>query len=166
MSENSRISPPENSPPLKGGVPAGRGGSASQNKNEQKEELNNLPHLKTFRRELRNNLTPAEAKFWQVVRNKNFAGRKFRRQHSVGSYILDFYCPSERLAVELDGEAHFGDAAREYDYERRLFLEHYGIRILRFENKLVFQDLEWVLAVIKSNFGWNDNPEELKPPRR
>ncbi|MCD9187640.1 MAG: endonuclease domain-containing protein [Pyrinomonadaceae bacterium] len=92
--------------------------------------LNNLPHLKTFRTELRNNLTPAEAKFWKIVQNKNLEGRKFRRQHSVGSYILDFYCPSERLAVELDGDVHFNDNAREYDYERRLFLEHYGIKVL------------------------------------
>lgn len=147
--------PQKNSPPFKGGVPAGRGGSAPQNKHNQKEKINNLPHLKTFRKELRNNLTPAEARFWQVVQNKNFEGRKFRRQHSVGRYILDFNCPSEILAVELDGERHFGDAAREYDYERRLFLEHYGIRVLRFENKLVFQDLEWGLGIIKSNFGWN-----------
>lgn len=58
------------------------------------------------------------------------------------------------MAVELDGEVHFGDAAREYDYERRLFLEYYGIKVLRFENKRVFEDLEWVLGVIKINFGW------------
>ena len=122
--------------------------------NTKKEKLNNLPHLKLFRKQLRNNLTPAEAKFWKIVQNRNFEGRKFRRQHSVGNYILDFYCPSEKLAIELDGEVHFGDAAREYDYERRLFLEHYGIKVLRFENKRVFEDLEWVLDVIKSNFGW------------
>src|SRR5215204_1884010 len=76
---------------------------------------------------LRNNLTPAEARFWKAVQNKIFEGRKFRRQHSVGNYILDFYCPSEKLAIELDGKVHFGDAARQSDYERRLFLEYYGI---------------------------------------
>lgn len=134
---------------MEGGVSAGRGGF------ELKEKINNLPHLKTFRKSLRNNLTPAEAKFWKVVQNKNFEGRKFRRQHSVGNYILDFYCPSEKLAIELDGEVHFNETAREYDYERKLFLEHYGIKVLRFENKLVFEDLEWMLGVIKSNFGWS-----------
>lgn len=145
----------KSSPPSKGGVARQRrGGLNALETNELKEKINNLPHLKTFRKNLRNNLTPAEAKFWKVVQNKNFEGRKFRRQHSVGSYILDFYCPSEKLAIELDGEVHFGAAAREYDYERRLFLEHYGIKVLRFENKLVFEDLEWVLGVIKGNFGW------------
>ena len=131
----------------------GRGGN---------EQINNLPYLKTFRKDLRNNLTPAEARFWKVVQNKNFEGRKFRRQHSVGNYILDFYCPAEKLAIELDGQVHFNDTAREYDYERKLFLEHHGIKVLRFENKRVFEDLEWMLDVIKSNFGWN---QEVEPPR-
>ena len=111
---------------------------------------------------LRNNLTPAEARFWKAVQNKIFEGRKFRRQHSVGNYILDFYCPSEKLAIELDGEVHFGDAARQSDYERRLFLEYYGIKVLRFENKLVFDELEWVLGVIKSNFGWNERLDKAE----
>lgn len=117
--------------------------------------FNNLPRLKTFRTELRQNLTPAEASFWKIIQNKKFEGRKFRRQHSVGNYILDFYCPSEKLAIELDGEVHFNDNAREYDYERKLFLEFYGIKVLRFENKHVFENLQWMLDVIKTNFGWN-----------
>ena len=123
------------------------------NPSAEKIKINNLPRLETRRKNLRNNLTPAEARFWKAIQNKNLEGRKFRRQHSAGNYILDFYCPSEKLAVELDGEVHFGDAAREYDYERRLFLEHFGIKVLRFENRLVFEDLEWVLGVIKNKFG-------------
>lgn len=118
-------------------------------------EINNLPNLKTFRRHLRENLTPAEVRFWKIVQNKNLDGRKFRRQHSVGNYILDFYCPAEKLAIESDGQIHFNDNAREHDYERRLFLKHFVIKVLRFENKRVFEDLEWMLDVIKSNFGWN-----------
>lgn len=151
MSKNFQQPETKNSPPLKGGVSAGRGGSSSSNL----QQINNLPHLKTFRKTLRNNLTSAEAAFWKVVQNKKFEGKKFRRQHSVGNYILDFYCPSEKLAVELDGEVHFNDVAREYDFERKLFLEHYGIKVLRFENRLVFEGLERVLGIIKSNFGWN-----------
>lgn len=138
---------PKNSPPVLGGVSEGRGG---------KTQINNLPPLKSLRKKLRNNLTPAEAKFWKVIQNSNLEGRKFRRQHSIGKYILDFYCPSEKLAVELDGQVHFNDSARVYDFERRRFLEEYGIKILRFENKRVFEDLEWMLDVIKSNFGWKD----------
>jgi very-short-patch-repair endonuclease len=146
---------PKSSPPFEGGVSAGRGGFETSVTRESKERVNNLPYLKTFRKNLRNNLTPAEATFWKVIQNKQFEGRKFRRQHSVGNYILDFYCPSEKLAIELDGEVHFNETAREYDYERKLFLEHYGIKVLRFENKLVFEELGWVLGVVKSNFGWN-----------
>ena len=154
---------PKSSPPLKGGVAQSAGvvenvrTSAHLPTKEkiEKTKINNLSHLKTFRKELRSNLTPAEAKLWKVLQNKKLEGRKFRRQHSVGSYILDFYCPAEKLAVELDGSVHFTDAARDYDRQRRLFLEKCGIRVLRFENKLVFDELEWMLGVVKSNFGWN-----------
>jgi very-short-patch-repair endonuclease len=162
MSAKTENSRQENSPPFKGGVPKGRGGCKVSRTNSTKEKINNLPYLKTFRKELRNNLTPAEAKFWKAIQNKNLEGRKFRRQHSVGNYVLDFFCPSEKLAIELDGEVHFGNVAREYDYERRLFLENYGIKVLRFENKRVFEDLEWVLAVIKSNFGWSRKQSDLE----
>jgi very-short-patch-repair endonuclease len=161
MPNNPAKSQKNSAPPLEGGALAGRRGYKGGYK------INNLPHLKTFRKALRNNLTPAEAKFWKIVQNKNFEGRKFRRQHSVGNYILDFYCPSEKLAIELDGEVHFNEIAREYDYERKLFLEYYGIKVLRFENKLVFEDLEWMLAVIKNNFGWNKttpHPSDAAPP--
>ena len=117
-------------------------------------DIHNLPELKTFRSELRTALTPAEAAFWNLVKGSRFEGRKFRRQHGVGHYILDFYCPAERLAVELDGAVHFSDAAREYDRERKLFLEHFRVLVLRFENRLVFQDPDWVLANIRHRFGW------------
>ena len=127
------------------------------------EQVNNLPYLKTFRKKLRSNLTPAEATFWKIVQNSKLEGRKFRRQHSVDSYILDFYCPSEKLAIELDGEIHFNEAAQEYDYERKLFLRHYGIKVLRFENKLVFEELGWVLDKIRSNFGWSKKPPPTPP---
>jgi len=105
---------------------------------------------------LRNTLTPAEAKFWKIAQNSKLDGRKFRRQHSVGNYILDFYCPSEKLAVELDGEVHFSDFSREYDYERKLFLQYFGIKVIRFENKLIFDELDYVLHRIRENFGWRE----------
>jgi very-short-patch-repair endonuclease len=99
-------------------------------------------------------MTPAEARFWTMVKGSRVEGRKFRRQHGVGPFILDFYCPAERLAVELDGEVHFSDASREYDRERKLFLNHFGILVLSFENRLIFDDPEWVLANIRHRFGW------------
>jgi very-short-patch-repair endonuclease len=113
-------------------------------------------------------LTPVEATFWKVVQRSKLDGRKFRRQHSVGKYVLDFYCPAEKLAVELDGDVHFNEHAAIKDHERRLFLEFFGIKVIRFENKLVFDELEWVLNRIRSNFGWRirDNHPALpgSPP--
>jgi very-short-patch-repair endonuclease len=119
-----------------------------------KTDIHSLPELKTFRTQLRSNLTPAEASFWNLVKNSRLDGRKFRRQHSVGKYILDFYCPSERLGVELDGQVHFNDAAALYDHERKLFLLRFGIKVIRFENWLVFDEREFVAEKIRSCFGW------------
>lgn len=117
-------------------------------------KIHNLTNLKTFRKELRNNLTPAEASLWKLIKNKQVEGRKFRRQHSVGNYILDFYCPSEKLAIELDGQGHFEISQSEYDYERNMFLKTYGIKVLRFENRLVFENPDGILELIKMNFAW------------
>ena len=114
------------------------------------ERLNNLPALKHFRRKLRRHMTPAEAKLWTYLKGKQLEGRKFRRQHSVRQYILDFYCPASRLAIELDGEAHNSVIAAEYDHERTLFLEATGIRVIRFENKTVFDYPDWVLEQIRT----------------
>jgi very-short-patch-repair endonuclease len=115
-------------------------------------KLNNLPHLKTYRKKLRNNLTPAEAKFWTYVKNSQLEGRKFRRQHSIDNYIMDFYCPSEKLAVELDGQGHFDTIQAENDKEKDLFLQACGIKVLRFENRLIFEQPNRVLEEVKNNF--------------
>ncbi|MEI7767205.1 MAG: endonuclease domain-containing protein [Phycisphaerae bacterium] len=129
-------------------------------------QVHNLPGLRTFRRELRGHLTPAEAKLWTLLKQAQLEGRKFRRQHSVSGYILDFYCPSERLAIELDGAGHYTASAREYDRERDLFLAHFGIKVLRFENRLVFERTTAVLMEIKKHFGWGDanHPAPLGHP--
>ena len=111
----------------------------------------NKGELTEFRRELRHSLTPAEAKLWTYLQNKKL-GRKFRRQHSVGNYIVDFYCASERLATELDGDGHFTEEALIYDKVRTAFLEQYNIRVLRFENYKVFDSIEKVLDEIKQSF--------------
>ena len=76
---------------------------------------------------------------------------KFRRQHSIGRYVVDFYCPECRLAIELDGQVHFNSIKSEYDDVRTEFLKQLNIRVLRFENGQVFENLESVLNVIKTN---------------
>ncbi len=112
----------------------------------------NRSHLLFFRKKLRNSGTSAEAELWKHISNKKLEGRKFRRQHSVGNYILDFYCPSEKLAIELDGEDHYWQEGIEKDLKKELFLQGHSIRVLRFENKWVFQDLEYVLRTIAKAF--------------
>jgi len=125
---------------------------------QQSPHINNLPLLRTFRKELRNHLTPAEAKLWSFLKQSQLNGRKFRRQHSAGYYILDFYCPAEHLAIELDGAVHSTEEAQEYDRERDIFLNSCRIKVLRFENKMVFQQTEAVLMEIKKHFGWFAEP--------
>jgi very-short-patch-repair endonuclease len=106
--------------------------------------IHNRPLLKLRRKELRNNATPAERQLWSKLQHGNIGGYKFRRQHSVGPYILDFFCPSEMLAVELDGDSHFTDEAIEYDSERTAYLNSLNIRVIRFLNTDVYDNLDFV----------------------
>src|SRR5437899_13035594 len=80
------------------------------------------------------------------------SGQKFPRPEQLRPYILDFYCPRERLAVELDGAAHDHEAAQDRDAMRTRFLERAGIRLVRFENREVIENLEAVLVVIARQF--------------
>jgi len=115
-------------------------------------QLNNISFLKDTRIHLRRNMTEAELVLWEVLKDKKLSGRKFRRQHSIGYYIADFYCPSEKLIIELDGQHHFTPEGIEKDMERDNHLELMNIKVLRFENKEVFDDLTSVLKRIKEHF--------------
>ena len=83
--------------------------------------------LRERRKLLRNEGTPAEATLWNCLKNSQLEGRKFRRQHSVENYILDFYCVSEKLAVELDGQEHFTIHGSRHDDDRDRVLKKYEI---------------------------------------
>jgi very-short-patch-repair endonuclease len=107
--------------------------------------IHNRTGKKPKRRELRNTATPAEAALWQ----RSLHGKKFRRQHSIGPYIVDFYCPECRLVVEVDGQPHYELIADEYQLERTAYLERLGMKILRFENRLIFEALDAVLQTIR-----------------
>ena len=85
-------------------------------------QIHNRKELESLRKDLRKHLTPAEATLWSLIKGKQLEGRKFRRQHSVDKYVLDFYCPSERLAIELDGEPHFSDEGIKRDEKRTEYL--------------------------------------------
>ncbi len=106
----------------------------------QIEKIHNEERLKVVRRALHNNATSAEGTLWRYLKRSQLRGRKFRRQHSIGPYVIDFYCPAEKLAVELDGETHNDPGRREYDAEREVYLRDQGIRIVRFENKEGFEN--------------------------
>lgn len=113
--------------------------------------LNNRKYLKAFRKKLRTQGTSAEAVLWTYLKGKKIAGIKFRIQHSIGKYIIDFYAPSKKLAIELDGEVHNWGNSAISDSEKELFLQSLGITILRFENKWVFNDPDYVITTIKAS---------------
>ena len=125
-----------------------------------KEQIHNRKSLKQVRRSLRDSLTPAEAVLWKNLQRSQLNGQKFRRQHSVGNYILDFYCPESRLAIELDGQGHFNSITSEYDEARTRFLRQLNIRVLRFENRAVFENLDAVLEVIRNHATTPSPPPE------
>jgi very-short-patch-repair endonuclease len=105
------------------------------------------PEIEEAARRLRKNLTPAEACLWSALRNKQLEGLRFRCQHPVGNFILDFYCAARKLVVEVDGEIH--EQQIDYDGERTSKLAEYGYRVLRFSNEQILNNLTEVLSEIK-----------------
>ena len=101
----------------------------------------NQPQLKQQRQELRLHMTQPERKLWKLLRN-NQMGYKFRRQHSIGNYIADFYCPELKLILEVDGESHFVDFEQSYDKVREHFMMELGIHTLRLKNVDVIKNIE------------------------
>ncbi len=112
--------------------------------------------LQQYARELRNNLTPAEAGAWKLLKAKQLDGRKFRRQQVIGNYIVDFYCYSEHLAIELDGVPHNSTAAKKYDLKRDSSLLRGGVKVIRFKNRIVFENPEFMTDTIRASFGWQN----------
>jgi type I restriction enzyme R subunit len=99
-------------------------------------------------RELRKNQTKAEEIFWEILRNRQFLNLKFRRQHQIGDYIVDFYCPELKLVIEIDGEIHNTEEQSKKDSKREAYLKSLGNNILRFSNQRIFEDLDGVLQDI------------------
>ncbi len=103
---------------------------------------------RTRRRALRGRQTDAERLLWRLLRTRQFLGLKFRRQHPVGPYIVDFYCAERRLAVELDGGQHFTVEGLAYDRRRTEYLASRGVRVVRFTNGDLFENTDGVLEML------------------
>jgi len=102
------------------------------------------------RKDLRKKSTGAEKILWEYLRNRKLAGYKFKRQYSVDAFIIDFYCPKVKLGIEVDGEVHFTDEAKEYDENRSGFLSDFGIEIIRFRNDEIYNTIKVVLNTIEN----------------
>jgi len=124
----------------------------------ENQNLFNRKSLKFFRSTLRNKSTSAEAALWNILKSKKLDSRKFRRQHSIRNYIVDFFCASEKLIIELDGNPHGEYHKIVKDIKRDQYLEGLGFTVLRFENRLVFQEPEFVKNEIRKAFK-NKDPE-------
>jgi very-short-patch-repair endonuclease len=108
-----------------------------------------LTSTKTTRaRTLRRNMTIAEKRLWSHLRNSQLQNLAFRRQHPVGPYVLDFYCPEIQLGIELDGGQHGFESGLVADKKRTQWLEQQGINIIRFWNNEVLQNIEGALYVL------------------
>jgi|ERR1700730_3209747 very-short-patch-repair endonuclease len=99
-------------------------------------------------RSLRKSATDCERILWRHLRNRNFARYKFRRQHPIDPYVLDFYCPAAKLAIELDGSGHSYHLPEAHDRARKKFLARQGIAVVRFWNHQVREELDSVLEAI------------------
>ncbi len=100
-------------------------------------------------KDLRKRQTEAEAVLWDELRKRKLGGYKIRRQHPLGSYIADFYCPERKLVIEVDGGIHDDEQVKENDEIRQKAVEFYGIKVIRFRNEDVFSRMEFVLDEIE-----------------
>ncbi|ACZ38059.1 endonuclease domain-containing protein [Sphaerobacter thermophilus] len=119
--------------------------------------------LNAAARQLRRTQTPAEATLWQALRGRSFHGLKFRRQHPLGPYVVDFYCPSLRLIIEVDGDVHH--ERRDYDTARTEHLAQYHYHVVRFRNEEVLCDLDGVLQRLTALITEDHPAATLEQPR-
>lgn len=118
--------------------------------------LNAKPEIFENAKELRSKQTEAEQLLWDRLRNKQLNGFKFRRQHPLMQFIADFYCHEKKLVVELDGEIHDEAEQSEYDDGRSYELKRYGMKVLRFTNNEVFNDIDKVIEQIREELKERD----------
>ena len=112
-------------------------------------KIYNTEKYKIFRKSLRNNMPAPEQRIWYYIRSKRL-GYKFRRQYSFGCYIVDFYCPDFRLAIEIDGDSHGTEDGIIRDNTRNIYLKNLNILIKRYTNNDVMKNIEGVMEDLEN----------------
>jgi very-short-patch-repair endonuclease len=123
----------------------------------------NQEQQKENRKTLRNDMPIAERMLWMELRSKRLDGFKFRRQFGIANYIVDFYCPSAQVVIEIDGDSHYEIGVQKKDALRQSFIESLGIKVLRFTNTEVRENMEYLLEKIKECLNGQTEPP-LTPP--
>ncbi len=118
------------------------------------------PEIHKRAKDLRKRLTPSEKILWESLKEKMFHGYKFRRQHPIKKFIVDFYCHELKLVIELDGGIHDSIHQKEYDLGRTYELVELGLRVLRFRNEQVFESVSKVIEGISCFLPHPDPPLE------
>ena len=118
----------------------------------------------SLRRKLRHDMTPAEKLFWSKVGGKQFYNLKFRRQHSIGNYIVDFYCPERKLIVEIDGDTHTDQKIMNNDEVRTNYLRSLGYEIIRYTNRDVLKNTEGVVQDLNQRLTPSNSPSRGGEP--
>jgi len=107
-------------------------------------------HLKKYSRRLRKEMTNAERLLWSKIRRKQLKGFQVYRQKPIGQFVVDFYCPKAKLVIELDGGQHYSEVIQAKDQSRDKYMDGIGLKVLRFSDKEVFENLSGVVEEI-----WN-----------
>ncbi|MDR9366638.1 MAG: endonuclease domain-containing protein [Balneolaceae bacterium] len=143
----------ENNNDKKAPLSRGRGAGGEDEKSNRS---NKLPlhagaeaHQFKYAKRLRQEMTEAEIVLWEQLRARRFLNLKFRRQHPILDFIVDFYCHEQKLVVEVDGKYHNQDDVQYYDSERTKELQRNGFSVIRFSNRKVFNDMEGVLKQLR-----------------
>jgi very-short-patch-repair endonuclease len=112
------------------------------------QRIYNKKQFQERRRVLRNNMPKSEVVLWSKLKNKQMHRKRFLRQYGVDQYILDFYCPELKLAIEIDGDSHFMIGAEDQDKARQEYIEAFGIQFLRFTNEDVCKNIDGVCQTV------------------
>ncbi len=121
-------------------------------------------NLKERSRELRSSMTDAEIALWEKVRRRQLYGLQFHRQKTIGNCIVDFYCPTAQLVVEIDGGQHYRPEGKLLDAKRDAYLKSLGLFVLRFSNLDVLRNIDGVMTTIVHHIEAKRGQEETKSP--